>query len=54
MRYRCRCVDAARAELDKTDTRTRMINSKQKKVESLPDMESANVHGVDSDVDKEL
>ncbi|HPS56848.1 MAG TPA: hypothetical protein PK514_01975 [Spirochaetota bacterium] len=47
MRYRCRCVDAARAELDKTDTRARMINSKLKKVESLPEMESVKVHGVD-------
>jgi len=41
-------LDAARDELDKTDTRTKMINSKLKKVESLPEMESVKVLGMES------
>jgi DNA recombination protein RmuC len=42
-------LDAARDELDKTGTRTRMINSKLKKVESLPETESVQMLGMNDD-----
>jgi len=44
-------LDSARSELDKTDTRTRKINSKLKNIESLPEAESFKVIGVDSVVE---
>jgi DNA recombination protein RmuC len=38
-------LDAARDELEKTDTRTRKINSKLKNIESLPESEAVAVIG---------
>lgn len=46
-------LDAARDELDKTGTRTRMINSKLKKVESLPETDTVRVIGMDVVEDEE-
>ncbi len=46
-------LDAARDELEKTDTRTRKINSKLKNVESLPGDEAAKMIGVENGTEDE-
>ncbi|HPR49512.1 MAG TPA: DNA recombination protein RmuC, partial [Spirochaetota bacterium] len=46
-------LDAARDELEKTDTRTRKINSKLKNVESLPGDEAAKMIGAENGTEDE-
>ncbi|HQO04286.1 MAG TPA: DNA recombination protein RmuC [Spirochaetota bacterium] len=46
-------LDAARDELDKTDTRTKKINSKLKNIEQLPETETVLMLGADSVIDSE-